>query len=179
VEEVWRPARGMEGMFEVSDYGRFRSLPRVVVRSNGRSHTVAGRVLKLRRDSIGYWQVCFTVQGRRVVRMAHRVVAEAFLPAPQQGLDEINHIDGRKDNNAAVNLEWSNRSRNLLHAARLHLTQTGEGHFRTTLTVGQVRQLRADYAAGGTTHRELGVKYGVSHATAGAIIRGSTWKHDG
>lgn len=73
-----------------------------------------GRIkkLKLRHDTNGY--VSVTLSGQRSYRV-HRLVAEAFLPNPENK-PEVNHIDGNKQNNNVSNLEWVSKSENAIHS---------------------------------------------------------------
>jgi hypothetical protein len=77
--EEWRAIPGFEGLYEVSDRGRVRSLPRVVQRRNGRPCTVRARILVPTR---GRLQVTLSSRGRRISRCANRLVAEAFPEQP-------------------------------------------------------------------------------------------------
>jgi hypothetical protein len=102
--EQWRPVPGYEHGYEVSDQGNVRSLYR------------GGRLLKPATNR-GYKQVVLyapdgmTTKGHTV----HRLVAAAFIPNPQE-LPWVNHINGRKDDNRASNLEWCDRQGNVRHA---------------------------------------------------------------
>lgn len=68
----------------------------------------------------GYKQVQIMRKGKRYTRYVHRLVAECFLPNPEN-LPEINHKNGDKSNNSVDNLEWCNHADNLLHAYRTGL----------------------------------------------------------
>ena len=114
----WRAIKGFEGLYEVSDDGKVRSLDRLVIKSNGFRYSVAGRVLIPRQNPGGYLGVCLYRDGVCEEQPSiHRLVAEAFLPACE-GKTEVNHIDGDKTNNNVENLEWCTDSENKLHAYR-------------------------------------------------------------
>lgn len=68
----------------------------------------------------GYKQISIMVKGKRYVRYIHRLVAECFLPNPNN-LPQVNHIDGNKANNSVSNLEWISISENHKHAYRTGL----------------------------------------------------------
>jgi len=68
----------------------------------------------------GYKQIQIMRKGKRYTRYVHRLVAECFIPNPNN-LPEINHINGDKSNNSVENLEWCNHKDNLLHAYRTGL----------------------------------------------------------
>ena len=70
--------------------------------------------------SDGYYKVDLYSNGKRTSVRVHRLVAEAFIPNPNE-LPQINHIDGNKENNNINNLEWVNNSQNMIHAYRTGL----------------------------------------------------------
>lgn len=63
----------------------------------------------------GYYVISLVVNGKKISKSVHRLVAETFIPNPL-GLPQVNHIDGNKLNNNIHNLEWCTRSENMLHA---------------------------------------------------------------
>ena len=116
-EEIWRPVEGFEGLYEVSNLGRVRSLDRQV-RANG-----AGSV-RLQKGKIrtpnprpnGYYGVNLCKHGKIHVRLIHRIVAMAFVPGRTEEKNFINHKDRNPANNAASNLEWCSQSYNVTYA---------------------------------------------------------------
>lgn len=98
----WRPVRGYEGVYSVSNTGLVRSERRVIVMKNGRTKTIKERVLKPTKVGAGYLALHLGANNPKYV---HRLVAEAFLPIVD-GKCEINHIDEDKTNNNLYNLEW-------------------------------------------------------------------------
>lgn len=75
------------------------------------------KVLKQGKNHRGYSQVCLTVNGQKLTKKVHRLVAEAFIPR-ENGKNQVNHKDGNKANNSVANLEWCTNSENQLHAYR-------------------------------------------------------------
>jgi hypothetical protein len=99
--EIWKDIEDFEGMYQVSSFGRVRSLDRQV--RNGHGYYVRrGRMLKPRATSNGYLQVALSNQTQKLV---HRLVADAFIPN-KDNLPQINHKDENKKNNHLENLEW-------------------------------------------------------------------------
>jgi hypothetical protein len=78
--EEWRPIAGFEGLYEVSNHGRVRSLDRVIARSNGVPYRARGRVLKPTPHRRGKRPLAVSLadRGRRHQRLVHRLLAEAF-----------------------------------------------------------------------------------------------------
>ena len=99
--EEWRQIPGYEGLYEVSSYGRVRSLNRYVKSSFGAYRLHKGKVLSQAIRPDGYLVVSLQEKMFRV----HRLVAQAFISNPQ-GLPQVNHIDENKSNNSVDNLEW-------------------------------------------------------------------------
>ena len=101
MEEEWRPIKDYEGLYEVSNMGRVKSLKR---------HDTLGRekeekILALANDRLGYKMVSLCKDGKRTMYKVHRLVAIAFIPNPDN-LPIINHKDENKSNNNVCNLEW-------------------------------------------------------------------------
>lgn len=111
ISEKWMDVEGTDGIYQVSNLGRVRSL------------AVCGRSKAKRSNEYRILSACQTpyphvgvkINGKRVTKKIHRLVAEAFLPN-KDNLPEVNHIDGDKRNNRVDNLEWCSSSQNVLHS---------------------------------------------------------------
>lgn len=109
LEEIWKPIEGYEGLYEVSNLGRVRSL--------NYNHTGKVKILSLRVNKYGYIQVGLYNNGKRKFYGVHRLVAQAFIPN-QDNKTEVNHIDEDKTNNIVTNLEWCTASYNINYGTR-------------------------------------------------------------
>ena len=120
----WKPIKGYEGLYEISDNGDVKSLDRIVTLSNGCAKHVGSRMMKLTlskgRGGEGYYVVNLHKNGIGKLQFVHRLVAEAFIPNPNS-LPTVNHIDGNKTNNAVNNLEWTSFPENNTHALDMKL----------------------------------------------------------
>lgn len=94
INEQWRPVKGYEGLYEVSNLGRVKSL------KYGKE-----RILKPLKNRDGYLFVILYRNRKRNGLKVHRLVAAAFIPNPE-GFPEVNHRDEDKTNNVVSNLEW-------------------------------------------------------------------------
>lgn len=103
MSEEWRPITGFEGLYEVSNLGRVRSLDRQV--NNQGTYIISGKVLVLTADKRGYKHLLLWKDGKSKLGLVHRLVAGAFIPNPCN-LPQVNHKDENKGNNIVSNLEW-------------------------------------------------------------------------
>jgi hypothetical protein len=106
MEEIWKDIKGYEGLYQVSTLGRVRSVSREVIDSIGRHSIKEGRILSLRNSTqTGYPTTNLTKDGKCASFNVHRLVAEAFIPNPNN-LPCVNHKDESRNNNIVSNLEW-------------------------------------------------------------------------
>lgn len=114
--EIWLPVCGYEGLYEVSDAGRVRSLPRA---------TTKGKILKQHvNKSNGYCYVCLSNGNKAQNCRVHKLVWEAFTGDVVDGYDSgrtLNHKDGDKTNNRLDNLERISQRDNQNHAYKNRL----------------------------------------------------------
>ena len=118
--EIWRDIKGTNGYYQVSSWGRVKSVDRCIIGSDGRQIMRKGKLLSPYITKKGYLKValCLNNNGENTKFRIHRLVAEAFIPNPQN-LPEVNHIDGNKINNSVTNLEWCTGEYNREHAQML------------------------------------------------------------
>lgn len=109
--ENWKAIAGYEGMYEVSDFGRVRSVDREVRRNDGITQVYSSKILKPRTNR-GYLSVALSKNGSPRFMAIHRLVGCAFIENPENKL-EINHLDENPQNNCATNLVWCTRKENV------------------------------------------------------------------
>lgn len=122
MNEVWKDIEGYEGLYQVSNLGRIKSLGRTIIRRTRYGtlapYTIKPRILKPKRCQADYYQVgLFPMEGKAAVAKIHRLVAQAFIPNPDN-LPEVNHKDENKANNRADNLEWCTHVENCNYGTR-------------------------------------------------------------
>ena len=168
--EQWKPVKGFEGKYIVSNFGNVMSIPRTYTNKLGREYTVGGFTLVKHDDTNGYDKVWL---GDSVMKSVHRIVAEAFVPNPN-GVSEVNHIDGNKKNNCALNLEWVTHKENIKHALETGLI----GDCAKKATPDIVRAIRAEYIPNDRKHSTTAIakKYGLSAGYVWKIISGDKRK---
>jgi hypothetical protein len=180
--EIWKDISGYEGIYQISNLGRVKSLSRYT--KNG------GGVLCLRKETFlthslsakGYHRVKLYKDDGKIKHTfsIHKLVALSFLDN-SHNLPEINHKDGIKDNNRKSNLEWCTRSHNIRETYKLHLrpenTYKGSGNKMAKLTEEQVLQIRERYSKGEIFQTELAKEYHVVHSLIGMIINRKIWNH--
>ena len=124
---MWKDITGYEGRYQISNRGRVKGLP------------IDEKYCKRKEEIIlnpfvcgsGYHEVILTFKGSRKPKLIHRLVADAFIPNPDNKR-EVNHKDGNKFNNDVSNLEWVTPSENQLHSFN---TLNADRHTRKVLCV--------------------------------------------
>jgi hypothetical protein len=121
-EEIWKPIKDYEGLYEVSNFGRVRNCRSYSPHTTS-NKTKFGKLKTQRENNCGYLRVCLSNSGVHKDFFVHRLVAEVFIENPE-GKPAVNHIDGDKKNNHFNNLEWVSYSENTRHAYKNNLIST-------------------------------------------------------
>lgn len=111
-KEEWKGVKGFEGVYEVSNRGKVRSVDRVVINLAGNRRFLTGKELKQHLDKDGYYRVVLSKDGKRHNAIVSRLVAHTFIPNPNK-LPIVNHKDEIKTNNHVCNLEWVTSKQNV------------------------------------------------------------------
>ena len=166
MEEIWKDIPKYEGYYQISNKGQVRSVTRFVFRGESKNgvainQRVDGRPLSVNKTKNGYLTVVLNKDGHQKRMLVHRIVAMSFIPNPL-GLPEINHKDGNRTNDKVDNLEWCNRSGNILHASRILHTLTYHGKSVRCVETGEVFP----------SIRKAAVHYGVADTNIRSAIIG-------
>lgn len=179
MKEIWKPINilGALNYYEVSNLGRVRSLERVVIRSNGRPHRIRERILKQAIDPNGYYRCGLSMNKKLYTYKVHRLVADAFCKK-YLTKKEVNHINGNKKDNRAINLEWVNRSENVKHSYNNGLQKPMRGEINPTAKIKETQALEIKKRIKNkeklkSISREMKVSYNIVKD----ISRNRTWKH--
>lgn len=169
MQEIWKSIEGYED-YVVSNLGRVKSL-------KNKSEIILRPIL----DCHGYLRVNLYKNGVRNMLKIHRIVATAFINNPD-GLPQVNHKDGNKENNVVNNLEWVTESQNSQHAFNNGLISVpyGEKNGQHKLTQNDVDEIRKSYIKGNPIFgcKALSKKYGVTPATISRIVNNKRWSHN-
>lgn len=111
LNEIWKPVKGYEGLYEVSNLGNVRSLDRYVMHGN-RCCLLKGKPIVSFPNSRGYLRATLYKNGQGKKYFVHRLVAETFIPNPNN-LPCIDHIDRNYLNNSTDNLRWCTQKENM------------------------------------------------------------------
>ena len=151
-EEIWRKHPEYKEI-EVSIFGRVRTLDKLGSRKNG-TYSKKGHVLNQSNSTNGYMQVNIPIDGKRITKRVHRLVAETFIPNPDN-LPMVNHKDCNRTNNNVENLEFCTASYNQQYRQKYGASQR-QPVFAVNLTTMEVLHFRSKAEAG----RVLGASTG-------------------
>lgn len=171
--EEWKPIKNYEGFYEVSSFGRFKSCIR-----DTRTWKIRKESVKATRGSEKCYQSINLAKEATVNHfVAHRLIAEHFIDNPNN-YPIINHIDGVKDNNWILNLEWCTYSMNTKHANAMGLKdQKTINRKRSKLSFEKAEEIRK--FAKDNYHLaqwQIGKHFGIKRENVKDIINYKSWK---
>ena len=177
-KEVWKDIKGYEGLYQVSNLGRVKSLAHVTIQKNGSKLSVKGRILKPNVRKEGYHRVgLYRGHSKPKWYFVHRLVCGAFHENPDNK-PCVNHIDENKANNKASNLEWCTYEENNNHGT--HNARTAKANSKTVGQYTREGKLVKIWQSTMEVERQLG--FGHSHTSAVArgeqkTAYGYIWKY--
>lgn len=154
MEELWKDLTGYKVSYQISNKGRLKSF------FAGKCNILKGCINKR-----GYHSYLLSgVIGRRY---AHRLVAQAFIPNPDN-LPFVNHIDGNKLNNNVENLEWCTNDQNMKHASKTGLLKNRKPPY--SIPFEKIELLRKLVRVDGLSQKKAYTIVGVSKSVANRVL---------
>lgn len=186
MDEIWKDIEGYEGLYQVSNLGRVKSMERKVV--NNKGYRIIKEHVMPPAMRYGYGIVKLCKNGTVIRQMVHRLVAQAFIPNPESK-PSVNHIDGVPNNNILSNLEWAtyteqqNHRHHILHrkVGRAYLGKFGKAHNKSK-TVYQILngEIKAEFGSTKEAQRETRIdSTSISRCCSGkrSTAGGYQWKY--
>lgn len=161
MKEIWRDIVGYEKFYKVSSVGRVKSM---------RTNKI--RILQLHKH--GHYDVGFTLNYSRKLYKAHRLVAIAFIPNPENKPD-INHKNGIRTDNRICNLEWVTVAENNKHARETGLFKSTIGMTRSRGKLKRAEVIKIRKMRGKYTIDFIARKFGIHKATVLRTCSGKSW----
>lgn len=111
MQELWKPVLDYDGLYEVSNLGRVRSIRRYVNTARGKRFKSEHYLAPSLNKKTGYYSVCLAKDGGKRSVLLHYLVASAFIGNRPDGC-QVNHKNEDKSDNRAENLEWVSAKEN-------------------------------------------------------------------
>lgn len=160
--EEWKDIPGYEGLYQVSNRGRAKRLPRYHSLNNNPSIYIPERILKQKHyHKCGHLAVSLCKNGKQTNKPVHGLVLEAFSGQRPKGMD-IRHLDSNPSNNRLDNLAYGTRAENCIDQSKLGRCGSQK------LTIDDVKQIRIRLA-NGEAMQEIAIRYGVTKQAVYAI----------
>jgi len=148
--ETWENLAEFAGAYQISNQGRVK----------GKKNN--SKILAQRIDRAGYYTVRIYKEGKSHTKYLHRLIAEAFIPNPDNK-PEVNHKDGNKLNNSVDNLEWVTHAENMQHAYLNNLIPI-ECHCKKVIDLTNMKLYKSI--------KDLGQKNGLNYSTLKNYLNG-------
>lgn len=158
--EIWKDVIGYEGLYQVSNMGRVKSLPRII-KQNGNDRVIYGNLMSETRDNgSGYinMYLCNGENGCEVV-YAHILVAKHFIHN-EFNKETVNHKDGNKKNNKVSNLEWATQKEQSEHVIKNKLRRKNKNSF----TDDEIQDIYTELVYNNKTYKYICEKYDISNS---------------
>lgn len=173
--EIWRDIPGFEGLYQVSNRGRVRSMDMMTAHPGGGLMRRKSRILSPNTMRDGYRQVSLCREGVVKCLRVHRLVLMAFVGLPKDGMVAC-HCDNNPANNNLSNLRWDTLSGNFSDKIENGTSNRGERNNTSKLTESQAVEIKL-LALAGESHASLSRRFGISKTSIYDIKNGRSWAH--
>jgi hypothetical protein len=168
MKEIWINIKGYENKYQISNYGRIKSLKNL-------HRTYREKILKNLENPQGYYFVILYFGKIQKTKLVSRLVAQAFIPNPENK-PQVNHIDGNKKNNYISNLEWVTAFENRNHAYKIGLiNNSGEKNGNSKFNNKEILLIRETYKNNNYTYKKIAEIFNISNSHAWNIINKKMW----
>jgi len=176
--EIWTDIKDYEGHYQVSNYGRVKSLTRR--RAGEKKYIIKEKILIPGTHRQGYKTYFLSNGVEKRLLYVHRLVAIAFILNPDpKNKKNINHKWGIKYLNSVNDVEWCTQKENIRHSHRTGLVRPARGKSvnNSVLKEMEVIYIRLIYKTGDCSQEKLGKLFNVSRGCIAKIVTRKTWKH--
>lgn len=181
--EIWKDIPGYEGVYQISNIGRVKSLSRYVARGRAKNPNVLlpERILAIKINRGGY-QVVHLRTNKNLYPTVHKLVAMVFIDNPL-GKPTVNHINGIKADNRVENLEWSTHSEQMIHAIETGLyVQPDISKYTTRGSANPISKIKEEdipeikrMRESGATYKSIGEHFGLGISQVFRICKNQSW----
>lgn len=176
--ETWKDIVGYDGIYKISDLGRAKLCRLSFLSESGYVATneiILNPVHRSGGSKYIYYGLYNHKNGEYKLHSAHRLVAQAFIPNPENK-PQVNHIEGNKLDNRACVLEWVTTSENQRHSIKSGLRKTGCARHNAKFTREQIIDIRRKYKPYVYTLESLSNEYSCSIRMIARIINNESYK---
>lgn len=173
--EIWKDIKNLEGLYQVSNNGKIRSLDRIITYIDGRKYHYKGKILKQYIQDNGYYYILLNYK-RKLYRFSiSRLVLSTFVRHPKNGEEAAHFPDSDKSKNNVDNLIWCSPKENSSHKVTHKTLMMGNKHWNAKLSEKEVIEIR--YLSKTKTQSDISQIYNISRRTISDIIKKKTWRH--
>lgn len=181
MKEIWKDIEGLNGLYQISNLGSVRRLYRISksnrpIKKGKYDAHLQPIIMKQYLSNYWYPSVCITINKQKFRFKIHRLIAQAFIPNPENK-PCINHKNSIPTDNRIENLEWCTHRENMEHASRNNRFPERKGVMsaRAKLTEYQVRRILRNKEK--LKPKQWSTKFMVSVSTINSIVYRRNWKH--
>ncbi len=174
MNEQWKPVVGYEGLYEVSDLGRVKSLTRTIPDKTFGTKNITGRFLSLTPHR-KYVTVRLSKNHKSINALVHRLVIQAFVGECPEGL-EVCHKNGIGTDNQLSNLRYGTHKSNMSDRLEHGTSGKGSDNSQAKLTDKDIAEIKWARSFG-FTHQAIADYFNVCRQTITLIINNKRWSH--
>lgn len=175
LEETWKSVKGWKGYYSISSNGRIKSHARRILKSNGQIQLITEKFLRHQFDSDGYPFVTLKRPNTCAQPKVHKLVAQAFIKAPQNKFLQIRHRDGNILNPRYSNLIYGTSKQNHNDMKRHGTNKLGVKNGRARLDIQRVNRIRRVHAKGLLPRRDILSLFDINKSTYFNVINYDSW----